>query len=1311
MKKNFINAMVFGALVAVPSATFVACEDYDDDIASLQGQIDANASQLDDVVVAKIANAEKEIEALKAMNAKLEEAYKAADSEVQKTIMASAAELVEDAKAELSAKVDAANAVIAEQGKSLNALLEANSKLETAVNTAAANASKALELAQQAMKAAEANKEEIGKLTEIVEGLSGIEKSLKEEFQSLLDEEVQKLAGQMNEQNAALKGQMTAMEEKIAELQKELENGGSNAEVEANKKQIEALKALVEELQTVVDGNKTALEAEIARQVEMLNAAVAESSAADKAYTDKAVAALNEKYAEAAKKFETALADVEKMNAAVAEMKAALQKSVDELKGADEEQKKALKAQNETIAANYKALVDKIEASAKAADAAVKASASELEKKFKEEVGSLKAELEGKIGDLKTALTKDIDNVEKALEAAAKTNTAKFESIDKQMKEILEDLKKKADASTVESVKKELNDQIAEIKNLLNGKDKNSINNRLKALEAAQVLQDKTNKKLEGEIAKVQNLVNCLYDNFKNLITGIIYQGNEVDIRYSQVTHTNYTDEKGKKFVVFPAEGNPNGRVQVEENKWLVETDCGLVFATINPTNIDFSTKGNKDMIELWDSKGNGVPEFKLTDINKSTHLIDADTRGAKPTGLYEVKMECAKTDGVFDKVPDAFTQNPKKKYAVRVSYNQTTNKDKNGKDTIVTEEKVVTSRYEMQINAKRLHANDAVGHKAFEILVDGSNSRTIVSGLQATLSIHVEGLTRNRRENPMQGYFYKSYLKVAAIDGDSKHPLMKEVQAGTWTNTVLSGEILDQQVAVNASLKNHTVTFEWQVLNYDGSIATVRKDVTFTDPLFADAHIDVAHVPASNEEQKVDVTKLVGGNFQDKPSVVTAAWNGASFMAPQNKEAWAKQFSSLVCTSADNRSMTLHFFKANRNDKGEFTGWEPITPGTEANNKLIEKVELWYTPSTIENTAKTQESKYNVNCDWQMQDANGHPVANIKVALRIEKPQHLNMWTDGSISRRVQASFGVMDVEAGNGTLSKNNTTIAWAKSTDDKQHATYDLSASFADLENNQVRDALKRGYAGYQNSNHSRYVFSYDKEGHKEYADKYGLELNNSAYEVSVKNNAVVGFGQVWGNTDVNMSYNTPVAASKGVGFNIKEDIHYYNLAFLNQTVDNGFNLCFLSPVNYGVAKLEQNRNVAKIATPTAPEGAKINVGEIFRLNDYSTTKNDDFIELGTTVKDGKNTIVRKRSELVKNVSVVLRKTSDNNWSKISNFSGNVDSVTGEFSVKVTAENVTSDATIKAYLVVEDYFGFKTVCPFEFTLNPSDIDTNEK
>lgn len=1302
MKKNFINAMVFGALVAVPSATFVACEDYDDDIASLQGQIDANASQLDDVVVAKIANAEKEIEALKAMNAKLEEAYKAADSEVQKTIMASAAELVEDAKAELSAKVDAANAVIAEQGKSLNALLEANSKLETAVNTAAANASKALELAQQAMKAAEANKEEIGKLTEIVEGLSGIEKSLKEEFQSLLDEEVQKLAGQMNEQNAALKGQMTAMEEKIAELQKELENGGSNAEVEANKKQIEALKALVEELQTVVDGNKTALEAEIARQVEMLNAAVAESSAADKAYTDKAVAALNEKYAEAAKKFETALADVEKMNAAVAEMKAALQKSVDELKGADEEQKKALKAQNETIAANYKALVAQIEASAKAADAAVKASASELEKKFKEEVGSLKTELEGKIGDLKTALTKDIDNVEKALEAAAKTNTAKFESIDKQMKEILEDLKKKADASAVESVKKELNDQIAEIKNLLDGQDKNSINNRLKALEAAQVLQDKTNKKLEGEIAKVQNLVNCLYDNFKNLITGIIYQGNEVDIRYSQVNPANFNHTEGNtQYVVFPAEGNPNGRVKVQVNKWLVETDCGLVFATINPTNIDFSTKENKDMIELWDSKGNGVPEFKLTDINKSTHLIDADTRGAKPTGLYEVKMECAKTDGVFDNEPDALTQSPKKKYAVRVSYNQTTNKDKNGKDTIVTEEKVVTSRYEMQINAKRLYANDAVGqYKRFEILVNGSNSTTIVSGLQATLSINVDGLTRNRRENPMQGYFYKSYLKVTAIDGNPKHALMKEVQAGTWTNTVLSGEILDQEVAVNASLKNHTVTFEWQVLNYDGSIATVTKDVTFTDPLFADAHITAAHVPASNEQQRVDVTNLVGGDFQKKPSVVSAAWNGASFMAPQNKELWAKQFRSLKFTSAPgaNKGMTLHFFKANRNDKGEVVSWTEITEYNEANNKLIEKVELWYTPSDFENS---NQNKYNVNCDWQMQDANGHPVANIKVALRIEKPQHLNMWTDGSISRRVQASFGVMDVVAGNGTLSKNNTTIAWAKSTADKQHATYDLSASFADLDKSQVRDALKPGYAGYQKSNHSRYVFSYD--GHTDYLTKYGLNLDNDKYIASVNNNAVVGFGQVWGNNDVAMSYNAPVAASKGVGFNIKEDIHYYNRAFLNQTVDNGFNLCFLSPVNYGVAKLEQNRNVAKIATPTAAEGAKINVGKIFRVNDYSTTKEGDFIELGTTGK--------QRSELVKNVSVVLRKTSDNNWSKINEFNGNVNPVTGEFTVKVTAENVTSDATIKAYLVVEDYFGFKTVCPFEFTLNPSDIDTNEK
>ena len=74
MKRRFISVMLFGALLIAPSSTFVGCSDYDDDIASLQEQINTGATNLDDLVKDKVSNMEKEIAALKATQGDLEKA-------------------------------------------------------------------------------------------------------------------------------------------------------------------------------------------------------------------------------------------------------------------------------------------------------------------------------------------------------------------------------------------------------------------------------------------------------------------------------------------------------------------------------------------------------------------------------------------------------------------------------------------------------------------------------------------------------------------------------------------------------------------------------------------------------------------------------------------------------------------------------------------------------------------------------------------------------------------------------------------------------------------------------------------------------------------------------------------------------------------------------------------------------------------------------------------------------------------------------------------------------------------------------------
>ena len=49
MKRKLFSALLFGALVASSTSTFVSCKDYDDDIQNLQTQIDANSKAIAEI--------------------------------------------------------------------------------------------------------------------------------------------------------------------------------------------------------------------------------------------------------------------------------------------------------------------------------------------------------------------------------------------------------------------------------------------------------------------------------------------------------------------------------------------------------------------------------------------------------------------------------------------------------------------------------------------------------------------------------------------------------------------------------------------------------------------------------------------------------------------------------------------------------------------------------------------------------------------------------------------------------------------------------------------------------------------------------------------------------------------------------------------------------------------------------------------------------------------------------------------------------------------------------------------------------------
>ena len=86
MRRKFISALLFGALVTASTSTFVSCKDYDDDINGLQGQITTNASTLEEMVNEKVSNLTTEINTLKDQDAALTQALDQAKADLNAAI-------------------------------------------------------------------------------------------------------------------------------------------------------------------------------------------------------------------------------------------------------------------------------------------------------------------------------------------------------------------------------------------------------------------------------------------------------------------------------------------------------------------------------------------------------------------------------------------------------------------------------------------------------------------------------------------------------------------------------------------------------------------------------------------------------------------------------------------------------------------------------------------------------------------------------------------------------------------------------------------------------------------------------------------------------------------------------------------------------------------------------------------------------------------------------------------------------------------------------------------------------------------------
>ena len=164
MRKKYLSALLFGALLLASAGTFTSCKDYDDDISNLQEQIDENEASLTE----KLAAVESSISSLQSaqstMQAAIDAAQQAADdaaaaaAQAEANAIAAATEQLESVKAELTelinqgdkalqSDIDAVNATIGtingqietltamvnKHEEAVSALQEANTQLEQSI--------------------------------------------------------------------------------------------------------------------------------------------------------------------------------------------------------------------------------------------------------------------------------------------------------------------------------------------------------------------------------------------------------------------------------------------------------------------------------------------------------------------------------------------------------------------------------------------------------------------------------------------------------------------------------------------------------------------------------------------------------------------------------------------------------------------------------------------------------------------------------------------------------------------------------------------------------------------------------------------------------------------------------------------------------------------------------------------------------------------------------------------------------------------------------------------------------------------------
>lgn len=795
---------------------------------------------------------------------------------------------------------------------------------------------------------------------------------------------------------------------------------------------------------------------------------------------------------------------------------------------------------------------------------------------------------------------------------------------------------------------------------------------------------------LEGKLSTVENdiigintFLSILDSNLNNMITSLIVQDQKQQFVYGKVLSTvnagfavggttkTYTKVEGNQTVVyFPYIGATNAKGDLVGGQYNVEKNGGLVYFTINPTNVNFEDNAN---IQMENSLGD-APKTATGEIavgapkNAVNHLITRAANVENKNGLYSARLTYTNTDKT--KAPAAF----KNSYALYTKYNTYAKDEKGNK---VATEKRVYSKYEVNLSFTQ-----AYGYVTGEMVAVGDNFDTTMPGVDykfvskfgdpMTGVLDLKPVTvandinnrkafrkyveivavKNTRNEVLTGNNLKAVIeKMTAANPEALQKVLEE-PAGEPQNVEEQENGFDR-ITLNMpyeEYKGYKFTLNYYVQSYTGNVTASQKVIMFAQPLFECNLIHVKHTPTS-------------AAMQESASKETEFLASACLT---NLDKWAKNTSKIVVTF-DKED------KANINDVKFYDN--------EANQALIAKAstgEAWVfenlTEATIRKfknlTIEYNPAKLKVEHPYQITltsyDVNGNEVCIQDVEFTMTHPTACN-----GLIQPNPLFFVPFNKELTE--LSEAYTLTAWAMHSrnQDGYYGYYNVITAF-----NEYKD--KHGCV-------LRFDIQADKKAGYETAGEFAALKPISQYPFR----PILDWGDesTWKAAYIMQAPVTALEYGKEHVYPMCVGVEYYGVSSL--WYDNQkFNLVFKSPIAWAEAKFAKAFNIGY------PSKSLLITDADITADDPSTSAVDDIKYFGAAKDQRINGDVKV--ELVETQFRSIFKTLE---------------VTGDGIKIETAEEVYGGVgsiegqEIHINMIVKDYFGNTRKYPFTVVLANND------